>query len=295
MDRKSFLKSLVTAPLAMSNLDLETLDKVSRSFSNTPRMPVLFLGHGSPMNAIEENEFVEGFRLVSQRIAKPNAILCISAHWLTRGTKVTAMTMPRTIHDFGGFPEALFQVQYPAKGDLELAKLTQTLLSPTDVGLDESWGLDHGAWSVLKHLYPNADIPVIQMSIDYSQSARYHYELAKRLQSLREKGILIVGSGNMIHNLNLVDFANLHKDNYGYDWAIEARATMNSWLKEGNHEPFLNMERQSKALNLAIPTPDHFFPLLYTLGLQTKDEPLSLFNDKLLGGSLSMTSVQIGV
>ncbi|MFM2268583.1 MAG: hypothetical protein RL757_2024 [Bacteroidota bacterium] len=292
MDRKSFLKSLITAPLVMSNL--ETLDKVSRSFSNTPRMPVLFLGHGSPMNAIEENEFVRGFRTVSQRIAKPNAILCISAHWLTRGTKVTAMAMPRTIHDFGGFPDALFQVQYPAKGDPELAKLTQTLLSPTDIGLDETWGLDHGAWSVLKHLYPDADIPVIQMSIDYSQPARYHYELAKRLQPLREKGILIVGSGNMIHNLNLVDFANLHKDNYGYDWAIEARTLMNDWLKAGNYDPFLNIEQQGKAVNLAIPTPDHFFPLLYSLGLQTKDEPLTLFNDKLLGGSLSMTSVQIG-
>ena len=177
-------------------------------------MPVLFLGHGSPMNAIEENEFVRGFRDIAKTIPTPNAILCVSAHWFTKGTKVTAMEMPRTIHDFGGFPQALFDVQYPAKGSPSLAKETQALLAPTVVELDDKWGLDHGAWSVIKHLYPEANIPIIQMSIDYTQPAQYHYELAQQLASLRKKGILIIGSGNIVHNLRMVDFASIHKDDY---------------------------------------------------------------------------------
>jgi 4,5-DOPA dioxygenase extradiol len=257
-------------------------------------MPILFLGHGSPMNAIEENQFVEGFKKVGKTIPKPNAILCISAHWLTKGTKVTAMDLPPTIHDFGGFPKALFDVQYPAPGSPELAKETQQILNPIAVELDDSWGLDHGAWSVIKHLYPNADIPVIQMSIDYNQPMKYHFELANKLQSLREKGILIIGSGNIIHNLRMVDFANMDKDNYGYDWAIEVREKINSYLLDGNYNPLIQYEKQSKAFQLAIPTPDHYIPLLYILGLQQKNEQLSLFNDKLVAGSLSMTSLKIG-
>jgi 4,5-DOPA dioxygenase extradiol len=244
-----------------------------------------------PMNAIEENQFVEGFRNVGKTIPKPNAILCISAHWLTKGIQVTAMDLPPTIHDFRGFPQALFDVQYPAPGSSELAKETQQILSPISVELDDSWGLDHGAWSVIKHLYPNADIPVIQMSIDYNQSMQYHFDLAKKLQSLREKGILIIGSGNIIHNLRMVDFANMNKDNYGYDWAIEVRENVNSLLLDGNYTPLIQFEKQSKAFQLAIPTPDHYIPLLYILGLQQKNEQLLLFNDKLVAGSLSMTSV----
>lgn len=272
---------------------LNDLHKISSSFSNTEKMPVLFLGHGSPMNAIEENEFVTGFRNLAKTLPQPNAILCISAHWFTRGTKVTAMEMPRTIHDFGGFPQALFEVQYPAKGSPELALETKELLLPTAVELDEHWGLDHGAWSVIKHLYPEANVPVIQLSIDYTQSGQYHFELAQKLSALRHKGILIVGSGNIVHNLRLVDFRNLDKDNYGYDWAIEARATVNDYLLDGNFQPLINYEKQSQALQLAIPTPDHYLPLIYALGLKGKTEDMSLFNDKLLGGSLSMTSVKI--
>lgn len=273
---------------------LDHLYSLSQGFSKTEKMPILFLGHGSPMNAIEENQFVEGFRKVGKTIPKPNAILCISAHWLTKGTKVTAMGLPPTIHDFGGFPKALFDVQYPAPGSPELAKETQQILSPIAVELDDSWGLDHGAWSVIKHLYPNADIPVIQMSIDYNQPMNYHFELANKLQSLREKGILIIGSGNIIHNLRMVDFANMDKDNYGYDWAIEVREKVNGFLLDGNYNPLIQYEKQSKAFQLAIPTPDHYIPLLYILGLQEKNEQLSLFNDKLVAGSLSMTSVKIG-
>lgn len=257
-------------------------------------MPVLFLGHGNPMNAIEENEFVQGFRNVAKTLPKPKAILCVSAHWFIKGTKVTAMDMPPTIHDFGGFPKALFDVQYPAKGDPQLAKEIQQLLLPTPVELDESWGLDHGAWTVIKHLYPNADIPVIQLSIDYTKPANYHYELAKRLAVLRDKGILIIGSGNIVHNLGLVDFRNINKVDYGFDWAVEARQQINSWLLDDNFLPIVDYDKQSKAIQLAVPTPDHYLPLVYALGFKNKSESLSLFNDKLLAGSLSMTSVKIG-
>jgi 4,5-DOPA dioxygenase extradiol len=294
MERKSFLKLIASAPLLFGMTKLDHLYSLSQGFSKTEKMPILFLGHGSPMNAIEENQFVEGFRKVGKTIPKPNAILCISAHWLTKGTKVTAMGLPPTIHDFGGFPKALFDVQYPAPGSPELAKETQQILSPIAVELDDSWGLDHGAWSVIKHLYPNADIPVIQMSIDYNQPMNYHFELANKLQSLREKGILIIGSGNIIHNLRMVDFANMDRDNYGYDWAIEVREKVNGFLLDGNYNPLIQYEKQSKAFQLAIPTPDHYIPLLYILGLQQKNEQLSLFNDKLVAGSLSMTSVKIG-
>ncbi|KRP09146.1 MAG: extradiol dioxygenase, partial [Sphingobacteriales bacterium BACL12 MAG-120813-bin55] len=247
----------------------------------------------SPMNAIEENEFVTGFRNIAASLPTPKAILCISAHWFTKGTKVTAMEMPRTIHDFGGFPDELFAVQYPAKGSPELARETQNILSPVEVELDEKWGLDHGAWSVIKHLYPAADIPVIQLSIDYTQPAAFHYNLAKQLNSLRHKGILIIGSGNIVHNLRMVDFANFDKDNYGYDWAIEARQTINDYLLDGNFEPLIQYEKQGQALRLAIPSPDHYLPMLYALGLKEKQESIGLFNDKLLAGSLSMTSLKI--
>jgi 4,5-DOPA dioxygenase extradiol len=273
---------------------INDLDKIASSFSTTEKMPVLFLGHGSPMNAIEENQFVTGFRNLAQNLPKPNAILCVSAHWFTKGSKVTAMEMPKTIHDFGGFPKELFEVQYPAHGSPELAVITQELLLPTAVELDHHWGLDHGAWSVIKHLYPKADIPVIQLSIDYSKPAEYHFQLAQQLSRLREKGILIIGSGNIIHNLRLVDFYNFEKDDYGYDWAIEARARINSLLLDGNFQPLLEYEKQSQAFQLAIPTPEHFLPLIYTLGLKDKSEEIQLFNDKLVAGSLSMTSVRIG-
>ena len=293
MERKSFLRLLSAAPLLFGMTKLDQLQSLSQKFSKTERMPVLFLGHGNPMNAIEENQFVQGFRNIGKEVPHPNAILCISAHWLTKGTKVTAIEMPQTIHDFGGFPQALFDVQYPAPGSPELAKETQQILSPTQVDLDDSWGLDHGAWTVIKHLYPKADVPVIQMSIDYSQPVQYHFELAKKLNALRDKGILIIGSGNIIHNLRLVDFANINKENYGYDWAIEAREITNKLLLDGNYEALVQYEKLPKSVQLAIPTPDHYLPLIYTLGLQQKGESISLFNDKLLAGSLSMTSVKI--
>ena len=274
-------------------MKLSDLSALSQSLPLTERMPVLFLGHGSPMNAIEENEYVTGFRSIAKTLPKVKAIICISAHWYTNGTFVTAMAKPRTIHDFGGFPEALYKVQYPAPGDPELAKQTKELIKKTTVGLDDEWGLDHGAWSVLKHLFPNADVPVIQLSIDYNKPASYHFELAKELQSLRDKGILIVGSGNIVHNLYKVAFDRIN-ENFGFDWAIEAREKINTLLLNNDFKSIVDYEKLGKAVQLAAPTPDHFLPLIYALALKTEKEKLELFNDKLLAGSLSMTSVKIG-
>ncbi len=256
-------------------------------------MPVLFLGHGSPMNAIEENEFVAGFRKVGREISKPSAVLCISAHWETKGTFVTAMKNPPTIHDFGGFPQALFDVQYPAPGSPELANETKAMIKKTDVGLDQKWGLDHGAWSVIKHLYPNADIPVIQMSLDYYQSPQYHYELAKELAALRNKGVLIIGSGNMVHNLGMIEWNKLNTDNFGFDWALEAREKMKKYILNGDHKSLINYKSQGKSFELSIPTPEHYLPLLYTLALKEENDKISFFNDKAVAGSLTMTSVKI--
>lgn len=255
---------------------------------------MLFLGHGSPMNAIEENEFVAGFRKLGHTLPKPNAILVVSAHWETRGTWVTAMDHPRTIHDFGGFPKQLYEVQYPAPGSPQLANQTKELIQKTEVGLDHHWGLDHGAWSVVKHLYPEAAIPVIQMSIDQTKPPQFHYDLAKELMMLRSKGVLIIGSGNMVHNLRMVAWDKLHEPSFGYDWALEARAKMSEAIQKGDHEPLINYMNQGHAFRLAIPSPEHFMPLLYALGLQTKDETATLFNDQAIGGSLTMTSVVIG-
>jgi 4,5-DOPA dioxygenase extradiol len=199
---------------------LNELHSFLGGFSNTEKMPILFLGHGSPMNAIEENQFVTGFRNLSKTLPKPNAILCISAHWYTKGTKVTSMEIPRTIHDFGGFPQALFDVEYPAPGNPILAEETAKMISKTTVGLDHDWGMDHGTWTIVRHMYPNADIPVLQFSIDYNQPAQYHYDLAKELMALRKKGVLIIGSGNMVHNLGMVEWYKIDLA-YGYDWALE--------------------------------------------------------------------------
>lgn len=273
-------------------MNLKDLNKMTSSMESTGKMPVLFLGHGSPMNAIEENEFVQGFRKVGQEITRPKAILCISAHWETRGTFVTAMENPPTIHDFGGFPQALFDVQYPAPGSPELAQETKSLITKSEVGLDHKWGLDHGAWSVVKHLYPNADIPVIQMSIDYTKPAQYHYELAQQINSLRQKGILIIGSGNMVHNLRMVAWSKLNEE-FAFDWATEANEKMKSFINSGDHQQLIDFRSQGRAFDLAIPTPEHYLPLLYTLALKEENDKVTLFNDKPVAGSLTMTSLKI--
>ncbi|KAA2240942.1 4,5-DOPA dioxygenase extradiol [Chitinophaga agrisoli] len=257
-------------------------------------MPVLFIGHGSPMNGIEDNTFSERWAQMGEELPVPAAVLVISAHWLTRGTHITAMEHPRTIHDFGGFPPALHAVQYPAPGDPVLAKATQQLITKTEVGLDHEWGLDHGTWTVVRRMYPEAHIPVLQLSIDYHQPPQYHYELAKELAALRKKGVLIIGSGNMVHNLRMVAWDRMDRPEYGYDWCIEMNELFKKHILDGNHQALIDYEKLSKSARLAIPTPDHYFPLLYTLALQTSGEQPVLFNDKELLGSLTMTSVKIG-
>ena len=292
MKRSEFLKSLALIPLLSSHMKVNALYKLHEAFNPTEKMPLLFLGHGSPMNAIEENEFVREFRKVGKAIQEPKAILCISAHWETRGTHVTAMECPRTIHDFGGFPQALFDVQYPAPGSPELAQETKTLVQSTEVGLDDKWGLDHGAWSVIKHLYPKADVPVIQMSLDYTQSPAYHYALAKELSALRKKGVLIIGSGNMVHNLGMVAWNKLSGEPYAYEWAEEANEKMKAFILEHDHQRLINYQKEGSAFQMAIPTPEHYLPLLYTLALKDEKDDISFFNDTPVGGSLSMTSVK---
>ncbi len=292
MRRKKFLEIISLLPFA-GMIKLSELSSWSQWLENTSRMPVLFLGHGSPMNAIQENEFVQGFRNIAKKIPKPKAILCVSAHWETNGTYVTAMNNPKTIHDFGGFPKELFAVQYPAPGSPQLAKDVQSIIKSTQVGLDMNWGLDHGAWSVIKHLYPKADVPIIQFSLDHTKNPQYHYELAKQLSVLRDKGILIIGSGNMVHNLGMVAWDKLNTPDFGYDWCLEARESMKKYILDSNHNPLINYSAQGKSFQLSIPTPEHYLPLLYTLALKDKKDKVSLFNDKAVGGSLTMTSVFI--
>jgi 4,5-DOPA dioxygenase extradiol len=294
MNRKSFLNSLALIPLAGAAMNLNELSKLTDPLNSTELMPVLFVGHGSPMNAIQDNEFSRSWKEIGKSLPKPRAILVISAHWETRGTFVTAMEKPQTIHDFGGFPQELFNVEYPAPGSPQLARETKSTIVKTDVGLDDKWGLDHGAWSILKHLYPKADVPVVQLSLDYMQKPQYHYDLAKELAALRRKGILIIGSGNIVHNLRMVAWDKMNEPEFGFDWAIEANDKIKSLIEAGDHTSLINYSSLSKAVNLAVPSPDHYLPLLYTLALQEKNEKLSFFNDKAVMGSLTMTSVRIG-
>lgn len=289
MDGESSSKSATK----VSEMEITEFNKITSTFKRTEKMPVLFVGHGSPMNAIEENEFVQGFRKISSEIPRPRAILCISAHWQTRGTYITAMEKPPTIHDFGGFPEDLYKVQYPAPGSPELAAETKSIITNTEVGLDQNWGLDHGAWSVIKHLYPQAEVPVIEMSLDDYQAPRYHYQLAEQLKPMRDRGVLIIGSGNMVHNLRMVAWNKL-ADTYGFDWALEANDKMKQFILVGDHRSLINYSEQGSAFQLAIPTPEHYLPLLYAMALRDKGDTVSFFNDKPVGGSLSMTSVKIG-
>ncbi len=295
MKRKHFLTYLAGFTV------MSTLSGFKRFTDDLPEqpdyMPVLFVGHGSPMNAIEDNEFSERWQQMAKEIPVPKAVLIISAHWLTRGTHITAMTQPKTIHDFGGFPRELFEVEYPAPGNPDLAKEAAALITSTEVGLDHDWGLDHGAWSVVRRMYPNANIPMLQLSIDYHQPPQYHYDLAKQLMALRKKGVLILGSGNMVHNLRMIqvpgnDFSKMN-DEYGFDWAVEMNTIFKDKIMNRDHKALIEYEKLNKAAKLAIPTPDHYYPLLYSLALQRKGEETTFFNDKAVAGSLTMTSVKI--
>jgi 4,5-DOPA dioxygenase extradiol len=257
------------------------------------KLPVLFFGHGNPMNAIEDSVYSQAWVDAGQSIPRPQAILCVSAHWETAGTKTTAMEKPRTIHDFGGFPPELYAQQYPAPGSPALARLVQQTVSEASTGArvdtDTTWGLDHGAWSVLIRVYPQAGIPVVQLSLDRTQPPAYHYALGQALKPLRRRGVLIVGSGNIVHNLMVV-----RPGGAAYDWAQEFDQTMERLMLAGDHPSIVNYDRLGQTARLAIPTNEHFLPLLYVLGLQDEGEPLSFFAEGLEWGSLSMRSVKIG-
>jgi 4,5-DOPA dioxygenase extradiol len=252
-------------------------------------MPALFIGHGNPMNAIEENEFSHAWQEAAKEIPKPKAILCISAHWETHTTQVTAMEAPRTIHDFYGFPRALFEKQYPAPGSPELARRIVELPKGRAVALDSSWGLDHGTWSVLCRMYPEADIPVVQLSLNRSFEAAGHYALGQELKQLRREGVLVLGSGNIVHNLGMMVW-----EDAAFDWAVEYDAKVAHWILQHEHEPIIHYEGQGKAAMLAVNSAEHYLPLLYILGVSEQGEPVSFFADKLWGGSLSMRCVRIG-
>ncbi|MFZ1235794.1 MAG: 4,5-DOPA dioxygenase extradiol [Prevotella sp.] len=256
-----------------------------------PIMPALFLGHGSPMNAIENNVYTAGFEQIAKELPTPKAILCISAHWETHGTFVTAMDHPKTIHDFGGFPLQLYRFEYPAPGNRELAEWVQKTIKSTHVGLSNDWGLDHGCWSVVKYLYPKANVPIVELSIDYTKPAAYHDALAKELAALRSQGIMIIGSGNIVHNLRRINWDHMEDPGYGYDWAVAFNDKIKKMIVERDDQQLLTISKNDESYHLAAPSPEHFLPLLYILGVRSDTDKLLFFNDSLIGGSMSMTSL----
>jgi 4,5-DOPA dioxygenase extradiol len=254
------------------------------------RMPTVFFGHGSPMNTLERNRYTETWRRLGASVPRPAAILCISAHWFTEGTAVTAMSEPKTIHDFYGFPQALFDVQYPAPGDPQLAARVRDLLAPIEVGFDSSWGLDHGTWSVLKHVYPDARVPVVQLSIDGTQPPEFHYQVGKRLAPLRDEGVLVVGSGNVVHNLRLMK----REGGAAFDWAVRFNDKVREALDSRDHQSLIQYERLDKDAHLAVPTPEHYLPLLYIAALHREDEAMGFAIDGYEMGSLGMLTAAVG-
>jgi len=255
-------------------------------------LPSIFFGHGNPMNALMTNAYTEGWRRIGEQIPRPKAILAISAHWFVAGTGVTISTSPKTIHDFGGFPQELFKVQYPAPGDPALARRVQKLLAPLDVALDNSWGLDHGTWSVLRHVYPDAEIPVVQLSIDETKPPSFHFEIGQKLAPLREEGILILGSGNLVHNLHAYAWGRHMPD--PYDWAVRFENEAKEMMLAAEYKPLIAYETLGPEASLSIPTPDHYLPLLYILATRQPGESITFPVEGVDGGSISMLSVQVG-
>lgn len=255
-------------------------------------MPLLFLGHGSPMNAITENAFTQALHDLAERLPQPRAILCASAHWMSEGTWVTGMSQPRTIHDFYGFPQELFDVQYPAPGSLEIADLVSSTVKDPNVHLDqEMWGLDHGTWSVLRHMYPEANIPVLQLSIYMKQPPRYHFQVGEQLRALRDQGILIVGSGNLVHNLRRIRW---EENALPYDWAVEFDQWIKTKLEARDHEALVTKAMDTPAGKLSIPTPDHYYPLFYPLGATDNQDEIQFEYEEIQNGSISMRCVSWG-
>ena len=255
-------------------------------------LPAIFFGHGNPMNALLNNPYTEAWRGLGRTMPKPNAVLSISAHWYVPETGVTVTTAPKTIHDFGGFPPELYQVRYPAPGDPQLARRVQQLLAPMPVTLDEKWGLDHGTWSVLRHVYPHADIPVVQLSIDESKPASFHFEIGGRLAPLRDEGVLIAGSGNLVHNLHAYAWGRHTVD--PYDWAIRFETMAREMMVAGEYEPLIDYEGLGREAVLSIPTPDHYLPLLYVLATRQDRESITFPVEGVDGGSISMLAAKVG-
>jgi 4,5-DOPA dioxygenase extradiol len=255
-------------------------------------MPALFFGHGNPMNAIQRNAYTEAWAAIGRALPRPSAIVCISAHWYLPGTWVTAMERPRTIHDFGGFPRELYQVSYPAAGDPALARRLQQMLGPVAVGLDEEWGLDHGTWSVLGHVFPEADVPVVQLGIDETETAEFHYQLGRRLGALRAEGVLVIGSGNLVHNLHAYAWGRHPVE--PFDWAVRFEQRARALMSAGDHGPLVAYDSLGRDAMLSVPTPEHYLPLLYVLGLRGDGEPVSFPVEGIDGGSVSMLTVRVG-
>lgn len=284
MDRRNFLKGATMAALATGGLT--ALNELASSKQSSDELPVLFVGHGNPMNAIEDNRFSRKWKEIGNSLPKPEVILCVSAHWLSRGTKVTAMEKPKTIHDFGGFPQELFDVQYSASGSPKTATLTQETLAPTHVHLDDEWGFDHGSWSVLKQMYPDADIPVLQLSLDYTLTTQQHYELAQKLAALRKRGVMILGSGNIVHNLRAMKF-----DGTNFDWAVEFDEKIAKLIDSKDDKSIVDFQDWGALAKMAHPTHEHFLPLIYTLGAAGQKKDHTFFNEGIDLGSVSMRSV----
>ena len=260
--------------------------------NTSTRMPTIFFGHGNPMNALQDNNWSRGWAAIGQRLPRPRAVLSVSAHWYLPATLLTAMATPRTIHDFGGFPRELFEVQYPAPGDLDLVHRVRELLQPLDVGEDRSWGLDHGTWSVLRHVYPEADVPVVQLSIDESQPPDFHYGLGRLLRPLRDEGILLIGSGDVVHNLHAYAWGRHPAE--PFDWALRFEAKARELMLQGDHHALVDYPALGRDAELSIPTPDHYLPLLYVLGASDEGDAVSFPVEGMDGGSISMLSVQFG-
>lgn len=260
--------------------------------SAAARMPAVFFGHGSPMNALERNRYTDAWRRLGEALPQPKAILVVSAHWMTRGTAITAMDKPRTIHDFGGFPQALFEVQYPAPGSPLLASRVRELLAPVSVQLDRTWGLDHGTWSVLAHVFPSADIPVVQLSLDATQPSLYHYDLGARLAPLRDEGVLIVGSGNVVHNLGRIQWA---EDARPYDWAVRFNEKVRAHLAAREHQALIDYLSLGGDARFSVPTPEHYLPLLYVIATRDNNDTVSLPVDGIELGSIGMLTAIVGL
>jgi 4,5-DOPA dioxygenase extradiol len=256
------------------------------------RMPAIFFGHGNPMNALLANGYTAAWSAIGVQIPRPRAVLAISAHWYIPATAVTAMAAPRTIHDFGGFPRELFQVRYPASGDPQLAERVRQLVAPLNVTLEQHWGLDHGTWSVLRHVFPDADVPVIQVSIDETQPPKFHYEIGRRLQPLRDAGILLMGSGNIVHNLHTYAWGGHSVE--PYEWAVRFETRARGLMSKGEHAPLIEYAAWGADAHLSVPTPEHYLPLLYVLGAAVAGESITFPVEGVDGGSVSMLTVQLG-